>query len=214
MDRGEPYDPLDIPDLIVAFSECFSPVLEQIQLTTEYEYCSNESMLSDHRFAFGFDVIAPFLQFNHLTKLDLDWVCTADVDDKAFNNMVQSWPQLEEFLFGSLVHLIHHCRHLHCIDMRFSACSIDIDSEPFSTTLPNHRITRLFVGFSPIVDPMAVACQLRALMPYLPSVTRHEWDSSHDDREVPFDEEWDRVDEYLQVLTKHRVVRRKIGAGL
>ncbi|OAX31965.1 hypothetical protein K503DRAFT_656700, partial [Rhizopogon vinicolor AM-OR11-026] len=161
---------------------------------------------------FGFDVIAPLLQFSRLTKLDLHWLCTSDVDDKAFQNMVQSWPQLEEFCFGSgyrwlvppsltftgLVYLIHHCRNLHRIDMRFVACSIDVDSEPFSTTLPNHRIAHLFVGFSPIVDPMAVACQLRALLPHLPSVTRHKWDPRHDDREVPFDEEWNKVDEYLQ----------------
>ncbi|OJA15265.1 hypothetical protein AZE42_11573 [Rhizopogon vesiculosus] len=227
MDTDEPYDPLAIPDLIVAFSECFSPVMEQLHVETDFDY-NEESILDDHRFAFGFDVIAPLLQFSRLTKLDLGWFCTSDVDDKAFKNMVQSWPQLDEFRFGSgcrwlvppsltftgLVHLIHHCRHLHRIDMRFAACSIDVDSEPFSTTLPNHKIARLFVGFSPIVDPMAVACQLRALLPCLPYVTRHTWGTGYDDREVPFDEEWNKVDEYLQVLTKDAVVRRGIGSGL
>ncbi|OAX35287.1 hypothetical protein K503DRAFT_378008 [Rhizopogon vinicolor AM-OR11-026] len=87
MDPDEPYDPLDIPDLIVAFSECFSPVLEQIQVDTKYGY-DNESIMGDHRFAFGFGVIAPLLQFSRLTKLDLDGFCTSDVDDKAFKNMV------------------------------------------------------------------------------------------------------------------------------
>jgi len=61
---------------------------------------------------------------------------------------------------------------------------------------------------------MAVACQLRALLPNLPHVTRHEWDRLDDDRELPFDEEWNRVDEYLQVLTKYAVVRRGIGTGI
>ncbi|OJA10051.1 hypothetical protein AZE42_07687 [Rhizopogon vesiculosus] len=223
MNPDEPYDPLDIPDLIVAFSECFSPALEQLQVNSEFEY-DDENILNDHRFAFSFDVIAPLLQFSRLTKLDLNWLCTSNVDDKAFKIMVQSWPQLEEFHFGSgyrwlippsltftgLIHLIHHCRHLHSIDMRFAACSIDDDSEPFSTTLPNHRITRLFVGFSPIVDPMAVACQLHALLPNLTHVIRHEWVDEYN-REVTFDEEWIRVNEYLQVLAKGAVLREKIG---
>ncbi|OJA10049.1 hypothetical protein AZE42_07688 [Rhizopogon vesiculosus] len=224
MDATEPYYPRDIPALIVAFSECFSPALEQLHVKIEFDYDS-ESILNDHRFAFGFDVIAPFLQFNHLTKLGLDWLCTSDVDDEAFKNMVQSWPLLEELRFGSgdrwlvppsltftgIVHLIHHCRHLCSIDIHFAACSIDANSEPFSTTLPNETIARFFVGFSPIVDPKAVACQLHALLPNLTHVTRHKWVYDDDDREVPFDEEWNRVNEYLQVLTEGAVLREKIG---
>jgi hypothetical protein len=96
------------------------------------------------------------------------------------------------------------------IDIHFAACAIDANSEPFSTTLPNEMIARFFVGLSPIVDPMAVACQLHALLPNLTHVIRHEW-VNDEDREVPFDEEWNRVDEYLQVLTKGAVLREKIG---
>ncbi|OAX31966.1 hypothetical protein K503DRAFT_870402 [Rhizopogon vinicolor AM-OR11-026] len=223
MDPDEPYDPLDIPGLIVAFSECFSPVLEQLHVKFEFNY-DNESILNDHRFAFGFDVIAPFLQFSHLTMLDLDWLCTSDVDDEAFKNMVQSWPLLEEFHFGSgdrwlvppsltftgLVHLIHHCRHLRRIDIHFTACSIDANSEPFSITLPNEMITWIFVGFSPIVDPKTVACQLHALLPNLKDVVCHGW-GGDDDHEEPFDGQWNRVNEYLQVLTEGAVLREKIG---
>ncbi|OJA10044.1 hypothetical protein AZE42_07693 [Rhizopogon vesiculosus] len=222
MDPDEPYDPLDIPDLIVAFSECFSPVLEELWVHSDFGH-HNERIL-DHRFAFGFDVIAPFLQFSHLTMLDLDWLCTSDIGDEAFRNMVQSWPLLKDFRFESgdrwvvppsltftgLVHLIQHCRHLRRIDIHFSACSIDANSEPFSTTLPNEMITCLFVGFSPIVDPKAVARQLHVLLPNLTHVVRYEW-GGDDDREVPFVKGWNTVDEYLELLTEGAVLREKIG---
>ncbi|OJA16321.1 hypothetical protein AZE42_08378 [Rhizopogon vesiculosus] len=218
----EPYDPLHIPKLIVSFSECFSSVLEQLRVQISFGY-EDERILHDNRFALGFDVIAPLLQFSRLRKLDLNWFCTSNVDDEAFKNMVQSWPLLEEFCFGSgdrwlvppsltftgLVHLIQHCRHLYHIDIHFAACPINTASEPFSTTLPNEMIGRFFVGFSPIVDPMAVACQLHALLPNLIQVTRHEWED--DEREVPFSDEWDRAEGYLRVFARDAVLREQMG---
>ncbi|OJA13359.1 hypothetical protein AZE42_04502 [Rhizopogon vesiculosus] len=221
----EPYHPLHIPDLIISFSECFSPVLEQLRVQTKFDD-ESESTLNDHRLAFGFNVIAPLLQFSRLTKLDLNWLCTSDVDDEAFKDMIQSWPLLEEFSFGSgnhwlvppsltfigLVHLIQHCRNLSYVEIRFAACPIDADSEPFSITIPNERIGHLFVGSSPIVDPMVVACQLHALLPNLINVIRFEWEN--EEREVPFEEEWDTVEGFLRVLTKGAELRKKIGKVL
>ncbi|KAG1757078.1 hypothetical protein EDB19DRAFT_1822257 [Suillus lakei] len=62
------------------------------------------------------------------------------------------------FTFIGLVRLIRHCRRLHTVGMSFCAYEVDINSEPFSTTIPNDGITKLFVGMSPIIDPIAAAC--------------------------------------------------------
>jgi hypothetical protein len=217
-DDTRPYDPLDIPNLIASFSECFTPTLEQLRV----EISSDDLIDNDPSFAFGFDVIAPLLPFSHLTKLDLSWFCTSDVDDEGLKNMAQSWPQLTQFSFGTkgrwlvppsvtftgLVYLIQHCRHLRWIRMHFSACSIDTSSEPFSTTSPNQMITSLFVGLSPIVDPMAVAGQLHTLLPNLTRV-RHECDEIGYPM-LDFEEEWDRVDAYLRVFIKDEDFQQEI----
>ncbi|KAG1732228.1 uncharacterized protein EDB91DRAFT_1030907, partial [Suillus paluster] len=175
------YDPLDIPELIVSFSECFCHTLEELHFIFEFEFDSLfDDALTDPSFALGFDVIAPLLSFSHLTDLRLDWMCTSAIDDASLKTMAQSWPQLEKFWFGcaarwlippsitfiGLAHLIHHCPRLCHIEMPFSAYPIDdIDSEPFFKTIPNGKITEIDVGISPIVDPIAVACQLHMLLP-------------------------------------------------
>jgi hypothetical protein len=223
-DVGKPYDPRDIPDLVVSFSECFSPVLEQLLVEISLGLGDDYgNILDDRRFAFGFNVISPLLPFGRLTKLDLSWFCTSNVDDGGLKHMAQSWPLLEEFSFGTgerwlvppsvtftgLVYLIQHCRHLCLIEMHFSACSIDTSSEPFSTTSPNQMITSLFVGLSPIVDPMAVTGQLHTLLPNLTRVIRHDCDEI----EYPmldFEEEWDRVDAYLRVFIKDEDFQQEI----
>jgi hypothetical protein len=223
-DATQPYHPLDIPDFTVSFSECFTPTLEQLRVEISPGHDDHDHILNDRSFAFGFDVVAPLLPFSRLTRLDLSWICTSDVDDEGLKNMAQSWPQLEEFSFGTgecwlvspsvtftgLVYLIQHCRHLDSLGMHFSACSIDIDSEPFSTTSPNQMIASLFVGLSPIVDPMDVAGQLHALLPNLIDVTRDDWHESENPT-LPSYVGWKRVDEYLQVLTKGAEMREKIG---
>jgi hypothetical protein len=215
-----------ISDFIVSFSECFTPALRQLRVEIPPWDDEYDPIFNDHSFAFGFDVIAPLLPFNRLTELDLDWICTSDVDDEALKNMAQSWPRLKKFSFGTgerwlippsvtftgLVYLVQHCRHLYSIRMRFAACSIDTDSKPFSSTIPNEKLTTLFVGFSPIVDPMDVACQLYALLPNLTEVTRYDWDEFEDTPASYV--EWKRVDEYLQVLAKGIQLREKIGGLL
>ncbi|OAX39711.1 hypothetical protein K503DRAFT_865211 [Rhizopogon vinicolor AM-OR11-026] len=167
-----------------------------------------------------FDVIAPLLQFSRLTVLDLTWFCSLDVDDEALKYMAQAWPQLEELYFEfssqslvltsrtftGLVHLIKYCRHLHHIQMRFVACSIDTDIEPFSTTTANENLTFLDVGISSISNPIAVACQLHALLPNLTHVEYHEWDEC---TPLPFQEEWDEMNGYLQTLIKSAGIREK-----
>jgi hypothetical protein len=210
-DVDKPYNPLDIPDLVVSFSECFSPILEQLRV--EIPVGDYENVLDNRRFAFDFNVISPLLPFSRLTKLDLSWFCTSNVDDGGLEHMAQSWPQLEVFSFGTgerwlvppsvtftgLVYLIQHCRHLRFIEMHFSACSIDTDSGPFSTTSPNQMITSLFVGLSPIVDPMTVAGQLHTLLPNLTDVIRHDWNEIGYPV-LHFKEEWNRVDAYLRAF--------------
>jgi hypothetical protein len=226
-DSALPYDPMDIPDLIVSFSECFSPALEQLDIEIGF-HCDelHEDVLADSRFAFGFNVIIPLLSFNRLTHLDLDWFCISYVDDGALKIMVQSWPLLEVFSFGTegrwlvppsltfigLVHLIQHCRHLQWIEIPFRAFPIDTSSEPFSTTIPNENVTSFFVGVSPVDDAVAVACQLHALMPNLAHV-------GHWNREIvrpsvaAFWDKWDRTNEYLRVLTRSAEIRLEMGRG-
>jgi hypothetical protein len=181
-------------------------------------------VLADSRFAFGFDVIIPLLSFSRLTSLDLDWFCTSHVDDDALKDMVQSWPQLERFSFGTearwlvppsltfigLVHLIQHCPRLHWIDMPFRAFQIDTNSEPFSITIPNGNVISLFVGISPIDDAMAVACQLHALMPNLVVIDHWIDDGDHNPR---FGDEWDKAERYLQVITKAAKMREELAQG-
>ncbi|KAG1734673.1 uncharacterized protein EDB91DRAFT_1348494 [Suillus paluster] len=229
-----PYNPLDIPDLIFSFSECFSPALEKIRFDFDYEFCTivEEHILADTSFAFDFDVVAPLLSFSHLTDLDLNWICTSAIDDASLKTMAQSFPQLENFLFGSsarwvippsltfigLVHLIHHCRRLRSIAMTFCACPVDINSEPFSQTIPNNKITRLFVGVSPIVDPNAVACQLQLLLPKLTLVGFLDWLDVHFPAEFPapppferFEDEWIKVNKFLGSAYYQRNNERENG---
>ncbi|KAJ8589856.1 hypothetical protein M405DRAFT_192076 [Rhizopogon salebrosus TDB-379] len=210
-----PSSPLNIPYLMNSFSEWFSPVVEYISI--------------DHEFSQGpilrFDAVVPLLSFSRLIKLDLDRFSTSTVNDAALKTMAQFWPHLEEFRFGSvargldspsitfigLVHLIQHCRHLRDFAMSFLACSIDIDCEPFSNTIPNDKITSIFVGISPIVDCIAVAGQLHALLPNLTTVNATRIRSP---LPPPFEDirnEWSRVDEFLTVLTEGAKIREKIG---
>ncbi|KAG2338013.1 hypothetical protein BDR05DRAFT_1062970 [Suillus weaverae] len=211
----QPYDPMDIPDLIISFSECFPPTLEQIYFGFEFDV---DHLTDDPSFALSFNVFVPLLSFSRLTHLDLDWICTSAIDDTSLKTMAQSWPQLEIFRFGStnrwlvlpsltfigLVHLIHHCPHLHIIQMAFSACPVDVNSAPFSNTNPNEKIAGLNVGISPIVNPVAVACQLHKLMPKLGIVGFYNWNLAELPALPPlaqFGADWSRVNDSLQVLT-------------
>ncbi|KAG1858202.1 hypothetical protein F4604DRAFT_1192496 [Suillus subluteus] len=95
-------------------------------------------------------------------------MCTSAINDGSLKIIAQSRPQLEYLQFGcaarwmtppsvtfiGLVHLIHHCSRLCRIGVPFSACPVDINSEPFSNTTPNEKITEIDVGNSPIVDPI------------------------------------------------------------
>ncbi|KAG2043676.1 hypothetical protein BDR03DRAFT_887419 [Suillus americanus] len=226
-----PYDPLDIPDLIVSFSKCFSPVLEKLEFQFDYEFPTlfAEDILANPSFALGFDVVAPLLSFSRLTNLQLDWMCTSAIDDSSLKIMAQSWPQLEYLQFGcearwmtppsvtfiGLVHLIHHCPRLCRIGMPFSACPVDINSEPFSNTTPNEKITEIDVGNSPIVDPITVACQLHILLPKLIGVDFFDWDDTRFLVPPPSvrsgGAEWTRVDDFLQVLATSVKMKEIMG---
>ncbi|KAG2364902.1 hypothetical protein BDR07DRAFT_1482063 [Suillus spraguei] len=224
-----PYDPLDAIDLLSSFSKCFSPALENIHFDFNFPFDSivEEDILADPIFALHFDAIVPLLSFSHLTDLDLDWICVSIIDDASLKTMAQSWPHLENFRFGSsarwlvppsltfvgLVYLIHHCRRLRKIAMPFCACPVDTNNEPFSETIPNEKVTTLFVGVSPIVDPILVACQLHTLLPKLTSVGLSDFDAKFF---VPppfehFEDEWRRVNDFLRVLFTNAKMKRKKG---
>ncbi|KAG1742835.1 hypothetical protein EDB19DRAFT_1700610 [Suillus lakei] len=233
-DDDTPYDPLDATDLISSFSKCFSPALEKFHFDFGFPFSGivEEDILADPSFALRFDVVAPLLSFSHLTDLDLDWICASAIDDVSLKTMAQSWPQLESFCLGSsarwlvppsltfvgLVHLIHHCQRLRSIGMPFCACPVDTDSEPFSETIANEKLTTLFVGVSPIVDPIAVACQLHTLLPKLTTVGLFDFDAEFF---APppfehFEDEWNRVNDFLKVLFTNAKMKRNAGqvAGL
>ncbi|OAX35776.1 hypothetical protein K503DRAFT_802543 [Rhizopogon vinicolor AM-OR11-026] len=215
--------PLNIPGLMDSFSECFSSAVEHI--TIGFGNSSGGRYEHDTRpIVFGFDAVVSLLPFSRLTRLDLNQFCTSAISDATLKLMTQSWPRLEEIRFGSttrrpkipsltfigLVHLIQHCRQLRDIEMSFCACSIDINCEPFSRTIPNEKITSIFVGISPIINPIAVAGQLHALMPNLTTVNVARMLSFP----PPFGlykDGWSRVDEFLVVLTEGAKIRAKIG---
>ncbi|KAG1755579.1 hypothetical protein EDB19DRAFT_1662068 [Suillus lakei] len=231
------YNPLDIPDLIVSISECFFPGLVQFEIIFE----SEESLtwgfpidgFTDPRFALAFDVLAPLLSFGRLTKLDLSYFCTSAIDDGSLRRMAQSWPQLEEFWFGvgsngicwlvppsvtflGIIHLIQHCRHLRVIEIAFNASSIDTNNELFSKIIPNKGITSIGVGVSPIVDPLAVACQLHTLLPNLTRVDRFQLFGDTSTLPPLFqnvEDEWNRVNGFLEVLITGAKMKEKIGQG-
>jgi hypothetical protein len=203
---------------VISLSECFSPVLEELVFELESEFIDfdDEDILANPMFALSFDAVVPLLSFSRLTDLRLDWICTSAIDDASLKTMAQSWPQLETFWFGGAVpwvvppsltsigfsHLICHCRRLCNIQMSFRACPVDINSEPFSKTIPNENITSISVGVSPIVDPIGVACQLRRLLPKLVEVYFSNWLS--DELLVPssfehYEDGWSRVNEFLGV---------------
>ncbi|KAJ8582831.1 hypothetical protein M405DRAFT_937567 [Rhizopogon salebrosus TDB-379] len=166
-----------------------------------------------------FGAIAPLLSFGRLTKLDLDEIYPEAIDDDALKVMAQSWPQLEEFLFGAasiendpglpsltftgLVYLIRHCRRLRNIALYFNARPTDIKCEPFCATIPNEKVTSISVGISPIIDPIAIACQLHILLPNLTSIST-----------VYEEEQWMEVEKSLVVLTECAQIRDAMGPML
>jgi len=213
------HDPLVARNFILSFSECFPPALEQLTIYFDDPEPLSTTESVDPYFALGFDAIAPLLLFSHLTVVDLHWICSSAIDDAMVQKMAQSWPLLEEFYLGTfacwlippsltftgLVHLIRHCRHLRKISMVFHACSIYRNSEPFSDTIPNEKITSICVGSSPIDDPITVACQLHILLPNLHSVEYEVAPGAP----LPFKREWDRVEDFLAVQIEGRSMKQE-----
>jgi len=226
----EPYDPLDIPDLIVSLSKVFSSDLEQLEVFFDFVFEPDSEELDDPRFAIAFDTVAPLLSLSRLTSLNLSWLCTSAIDDGSLKILAQAWPQLEEFHFGGgicwlvppsltfigLIHLVQHCRRLHTIEMTFHASSIDTNSELFSKIIPNKNITSMDAGVSPIVDPLAVACQLHALLPNLTNV--FTLNSFKDISPLPavfenLEAGWQSVNTFLNVLITGAKIKEKINQG-
>ncbi|OJA15555.1 hypothetical protein AZE42_08169 [Rhizopogon vesiculosus] len=216
--------PLSVQGLMDSFSECFSSAVEHITIDFSNSGSRYKRELASRLIVFGFDAVASLLPFSRLTRLDLNQFCTSTISDATLKLMAQSWHRLEEIRFGSttrrretpsltfigLVHLIQHCRQLRDIEMSFCASAIDINCEPFSRTISNEKITSIFVGISPIVNPIAVAGQLHALMPNLTTVNVARMISLP----PPFGlykDGWSRVDEFLIVLTEGAKIRAKLG---
>jgi hypothetical protein len=99
--------------------------------------------------------------------------------------------------------------------MPFRASLIDSNSEPFSKTIPNVKITDINVGNSSIDAAItaAVACQLHVLLPNLEDVNYFNWKDWYDtDPPAEFERsevEWGRVEEFLKVLTEAAEMRQK-----
>ncbi|KAG2144263.1 hypothetical protein DEU56DRAFT_236502 [Suillus clintonianus] len=193
-----PYDPLDIPDLIVSLSECFSPALEKLCVDFEFDFGFYEGseVIANRSYVLSFHAVAPLLSFNRLTDLQLGWMCTSAITDASLKTIAHSWPQLETFVFGGaarwltppsltfvgLVHLIQHCRRLRNLQMSFWARPV-VFERPCFTSIANEKITRLFVGMSPIGDCVGMAGSLRRLLPKLTEVVFLDW--FDDDIPVP-----------------------------
>lgn len=99
---GLPRDPLDMSDLVLSLSECFSPALEQLAVEfAELKFPLSTQKSVDPCFVLSSHAIVPLLPFSHLTVVDLGWFCASDIDDVMVKKMAQSWPQLEEFYLGN-----------------------------------------------------------------------------------------------------------------
>ncbi|OJA15142.1 hypothetical protein AZE42_04693 [Rhizopogon vesiculosus] len=211
--------PLDISDLIVSLSECFSSDLEKLAVEITCLGSLSTGNLADPHSMLNFDAVNPLLSFNCLQTVNLSCFCASAIDDATINMMAQSWPQLQQLYLGSgarwptppsltftgLVHLIRHCHQLHDIAIPFCASLIDNESEPFSKTIPNVNITHIYVVNCPIDAAIvaAVACQLHTLLPNLTNMRHHfPWDDAHPPQELEHAVEWGRVEEFLGVLVK------------
>ncbi|OAX33881.1 hypothetical protein K503DRAFT_486229 [Rhizopogon vinicolor AM-OR11-026] len=209
-------DPLDIPDLIVSLSERFS--LDLAKLAVEIT-CLGSFNLADPRLVLNSNMVIPLLSFNCLRTVDLSCFCASAIDDATIKMMAQSWPHLEQLYLGSrarwptppsltftgLIHLIRHCHHLDDIAIPFCASLIDNESKPFSKTIPNAKITHIYVLNCPIDAAIvaAVACQLHTLLPNLTSMRHHfPWDDVHPPQGLEHAVEWGRVEEFLGALVK------------
>jgi len=101
---------------------------------------------------------------------------------------------------------------LHYIAIPFRASLIDSNSEPFSKTIPNAKITSIYVGNFPIDGAItaAVACQLHVLLPNLRHVNCFQWKHTDPPAEIERSQvEWGRVEEFLKVLIDARKMRQK-----
>lgn len=220
MDPKYPPAWLDTLDLMVSFSQCFSPALEHISFA--FGYFCREAECFPLVLAFG--AVAPLLSFSRLTTLDLNWFFTSTIDDDALKIMAQSWPQLEEFRFGvaaeehvspcltfkGFVHLVQLCPHLREIAMPFCASPMDIACEPFSTTIPNEKITEIAVGISPIANPITVACQLHTLLPKLTYVDARQYLGFSLPHQFQYiRDDWERVVDSLELLVAGAQTRTK-----
>jgi hypothetical protein len=95
--------------------------------------------------------------------------------------------------------------------MPFNAYPIDIGCEPFPSTTPNENIASIYVGISPIVNPMAVACQLHMLLPNLTTVNATRILSRLPRPFKNIKDEWRTVEESLAVLTECAKMKKKKG---
>ncbi|OAX33883.1 hypothetical protein K503DRAFT_775124 [Rhizopogon vinicolor AM-OR11-026] len=222
-------NPLDIPDLIVSLSERFPSDIEKLVVEITGLGSLSTGHLADLRFVLNSNAVTSLLSFNCLRTVDLSCFCASAIDDVAVKMMAQSWPQLEQFYLGSrarwptppsltftgLVHLIRHCQHLHDIAIPFRASLIDNNSEPFSKTIPNAKITHIYVVNCPIDAAIvtAVACQLHTLLPNLTSMRHHfpwhSWYNAHPLQGLERSVEWGRVEELLGVVVKCTEMREK-----
>ncbi|KAG2144267.1 hypothetical protein DEU56DRAFT_732937 [Suillus clintonianus] len=72
-DDLEPHYPLNIPDLIISLSECFSPALQKLHFVLGFDFNAlKEDTLANPSSALSFNAITPLLSFSRLTDLRLD----------------------------------------------------------------------------------------------------------------------------------------------
>ncbi|KAH7888353.1 hypothetical protein F5I97DRAFT_686784 [Phlebopus sp. FC_14] len=128
------------------------------------------------------NLITPFLMFRSLTKVDLDVFSSAGLDDKAFDVMARTWPNLRTLALGTcdmywdkpratikaLLSLLIHCPNLEFLHLVFDG-SIPLPSE-IPCDIQNNHITELQVGHSLIGDVNVIASYFIQLMPQLEKI--------------------------------------------
>ncbi|KIJ63281.1 hypothetical protein HYDPIDRAFT_113249 [Hydnomerulius pinastri MD-312] len=137
---------------------------------------------NDTCFSFSLAGLASLLSCRKLQELKFYGLCRSVINDSDMERMAKSWPELTVLHFGvdhawrdppkltlsGLCSLLEHCPLLSRLEVAFIAQV----SEPFTSIPPkkhmvNERITYLYVGTSPIEEPLKVAAFLSAILPNL-----------------------------------------------
>ncbi|KAG1738770.1 hypothetical protein EDB19DRAFT_1636188, partial [Suillus lakei] len=172
--------------------------------------------------AFSLHTFAPLTHFSGLKSVSLSTFCISLLDDDALGSIVKSWPRLEyldlgtdnfwktppKITFRGLVTVLSSCPHLSGLGLVFDAKKVaPPTAEKPGGGVCNTNITSLWVGCSPIEQPLQVAVALSAVLPCLDMIEVESPEHRRLDA-VARQTKWEEVLKYINV---HTLIRRQEG---